>query len=232
MTNRHRRTRRALEQLFEGRPLRNAARVHEHLQTCAACQRHFNRLAALDRAARGTPDSRSEFERRYSEAVRRAPLAPSRWRRWARPGVLLVAVAALVLVSWTMFLRPTPTEPERRVKGTGAEAVFTLDVAGPTIARQDGPFRVGDRVDISVLHCNGPLTIWRRTAEGALVVHEQAPHAGMIYEARQHEVRAASMLMAYCGEPPSERVVQWCSQVPWICRLGSTRWDGVWMAVE
>jgi hypothetical protein len=111
----HGRVRRHLEARFLGATPDGAAGVREHLETCAACRSHFDRLAAADRAVAGDPDEPGPFERAFARdcAMDRAT-GTARANRPIRVALTFVALATAASAAVVLH-RPNEDAPEAPV---------------------------------------------------------------------------------------------------------------------
>lgn len=148
----HTQTHRYLDALFVGESPPGAQQARSHLEGCASCQAHFDRLAAADRALAGNEGGPGPFERTFTRgcvesaleaATPRAPLS-------YRTSAWLVAALA-VMGAGTLLWRAvdsrseTAPAPESRARGGGFEGhaleLLCVDSARRSLAGGDAPER-------------------------------------------------------------------------------------------
>lgn len=131
MTNRfaHRRTLAELDALFVGRTPTRVLEARAHLESCAGCRAHFERLAAADRAASGVPGAAGPFERAFARACLEATLGERAHRRLSpRRWLALAAAVSIVGLGAGVWRLSVPTAAKSQARGAAATEMHAIEL--------------------------------------------------------------------------------------------------------
>lgn len=148
----HVQTQRYLDALFVGESPSGTSPARTHLESCASCRAHFDRLAAADRALAGEEDGPGPFERTFTRRCVESALetattrVPALYRAAAWLAAALVVVGAGTLLWRTADERgETRQTPEWKARGGGFEGhaleLLCGDVVRRSLAGGDTPAR-------------------------------------------------------------------------------------------
>ncbi len=138
----------AREHMLEGAQENAVAGVDEHLRACASCAQEWEAMrqtmALLDQWE--APEPSPYFDSRLRARLREAAAEPRNWLQWLRKPAIAFALAALMVVSITLFrnapnhevaTNPRPNPPNVVQTGTAIGDLQELEHDGDMYANFD-----------------------------------------------------------------------------------------------